>query len=115
MEITEFMLRSSGLWLHIVLWQDTSVSEVHAASIFRAKLENALGLVPGLVLWNRQLFPVSPQSPLNQAAELTRLTHKIAIQLHIVQFSLQAASPETFEYTLIYLQSPLRLNGVVLY
>jgi len=31
------------------------------------------------------------------AAELTRLTHKIAIQLHLVQ----AASPETFEYTVV--------------
>jgi hypothetical protein len=42
------------------------------------------------------------------AAKLTRLTHKIAIQLHEVaglyhsQFSLQAASPETFGYTLVY-------------
>jgi hypothetical protein len=41
------------------------------------------------------------------AAKLTRLTHKIAIQLHLVaelyylQFSLQAASPETFGYTLM--------------
>jgi hypothetical protein len=25
---------SSGLWRHVVLWQDTNVSEVHAASIF---------------------------------------------------------------------------------
>jgi hypothetical protein len=39
------------------------------------------------------------------AVKLTRLTHKIAIQLHLVaeiyhlQFSLQAASPETFGYT----------------
>jgi len=42
------------------------------------------------------------------AIKLTRLTHKIAIQLHLVaenyhfQFSLQAASPETFGYTLVY-------------
>jgi hypothetical protein len=42
------------------------------------------------------------------AAKLTRLTHKIAIQLHLVaksctilQFSRQAASPETFGYTLV--------------
>jgi hypothetical protein len=41
------------------------------------------------------------------AATLTTLTHKIAIQLHLVaelcqmQFSLQAASPETFGYTLV--------------
>jgi hypothetical protein len=39
------------------------------------------------------------------AAKLTRLTHKIAIQLHLVaeslQFSLQAASPETSGYTLV--------------
>jgi hypothetical protein len=44
------------------------------------------------------------------AAKLTRLTHKIAIQLHLMadgwqlyhlQFSLQAASPETFRYTLV--------------
>jgi hypothetical protein len=40
------------------------------------------------------------------ATKLTRLTHKIAIQLHLVaescyhlKFSLQAASPETFGYT----------------
>jgi len=43
------------------------------------------------------------------ASKLTRLTHKIAIQLHLVaescyhlQFSLQATSPETFSYTLVY-------------
>jgi hypothetical protein len=42
------------------------------------------------------------------AAKLTRLIHKIAIQLHLVarelyhlQFSLRAASPETFGYTLV--------------
>jgi hypothetical protein len=42
------------------------------------------------------------------AAKLTKLTHKIAIQLHLVaessynlQFWLQAASPETFGYTLV--------------
>jgi hypothetical protein len=43
------------------------------------------------------------------AAKLTRLTHKIATQLHLVaesytilQFSLQAASPETFGYNLVH-------------
>jgi hypothetical protein len=42
------------------------------------------------------------------AAKLSRLTHKIAIQLHLMaelwhlQFSLQAASPETFGYTLVF-------------
>jgi hypothetical protein len=41
------------------------------------------------------------------ATKLTRLTHKIAIELHLMvefyhlQFSLQAASPETFGYILI--------------
>jgi hypothetical protein len=41
------------------------------------------------------------------AAKLTRLTHQIAIQLHLVAescticSSLQAASPETFGYTLV--------------
>jgi hypothetical protein len=41
------------------------------------------------------------------AAKLTRLIHKKAIQVHLVtelyhlQFSLQAASPETFGYTLL--------------
>jgi hypothetical protein len=42
------------------------------------------------------------------AAKLTRLTHKIAIktaprgrELYNLQFSLQAASPETFGYTLV--------------
>jgi hypothetical protein len=43
------------------------------------------------------------------AAKLTTLTHKIAIQLHLVankelyhlQLSLQAASPKMFGYTLI--------------
>jgi hypothetical protein len=42
------------------------------------------------------------------AAKLTRLTHKIAIQLHLVaqslyhlQFSLQAASPATFGYSVV--------------
>jgi len=41
-------------------------------------------------------------------ARLARLTHKIVIQLHLVarelyhlQFSLQAASPGTFRYTLL--------------
>jgi len=44
------------------------------------------------------------------AAKLTRLIHKIAIQLHLVSgrdlyhllFSLQAANPGTFGYTLVY-------------
>jgi len=43
------------------------------------------------------------------AAKVTRLTHKIAIQMHVMaescitlRFSLQAASPETFGYTLVY-------------
>jgi hypothetical protein len=43
------------------------------------------------------------------ATKLTRLTHKIAIQMHLVaescyrlQFPLQATSPETFGYTLGY-------------
>jgi len=38
------------------------------------------------------------------AAKLTRQTHRIAIQLHLVavHFSLQAASSETFGYTLVY-------------
>jgi hypothetical protein len=42
------------------------------------------------------------------ATKLTRLTHKIATQLRLVtelyhlQFSRQAASPETFRYTLIW-------------
>jgi len=41
------------------------------------------------------------------AAKLTRLTHKIVIiapssrKLYHLQFSLQAASPETFGYTLL--------------
>jgi hypothetical protein len=42
------------------------------------------------------------------AAKLTRLTHKVAIttapserELYHLQFSLQAASPETFDYTLV--------------
>jgi len=40
------------------------------------------------------------------AAKLTRLTHKIAIHLHLVgrellQFSLKVDSPETFGYTLL--------------
>jgi len=43
------------------------------------------------------------------AAKVTRLTHKIAIQLHLfgkqlyhLQLSLQVASPETFGYTLVH-------------
>jgi len=42
------------------------------------------------------------------AAKLTRLTHKIAIQLHLVaeschlQMSLQTASAETFGYTRVF-------------
>jgi hypothetical protein len=40
------------------------------------------------------------------AAKLTRLTHKIVIhlqrELYHLQFSLQAASPETFGYTLVH-------------
>jgi hypothetical protein len=49
-------------------------------------------------------------------AKLTRLTHKIAIQLHLVaelyhlQFSLQAASPETFGYTLVFCVVPTSLE-----
>jgi len=46
------------------------------------------------------------------AAKLTKLTHRIAIsdttapncrELYYLQFSLQAASPETFGYTLVLL------------
>jgi len=50
------------------------------------------------------------------AAKLTRLTHKIAIQLQLVaescyrlQFSLQAVSPETFGYTLLPCHASNRL------
>jgi hypothetical protein len=45
------------------------------------------------------------------AAKLTILTHKIVIQLHLMTelyhllFSLQAASPATFGYTLLFLSS----------
>jgi len=46
------------------------------------------------------------------AAKLTRLTHSIAIQLYLVaescticSFRLQAASPETFGYTLVLLNA----------
>jgi len=47
------------------------------------------------------------------AAKLTILTHKIAIQLHLMaerelyylQFLLQAASPETFGYILVFVLS----------
>jgi len=56
------------------------------------------------------------------AAKLTRLIHRIAIQLHLVaelyhlQFSLQAASPETFGYSLVVVVAkthvlPMRGNG----
>jgi len=44
------------------------------------------------------------------AAKLTRLTHKIAIQLYLeaelyyLQLSLHAASPQTFRYTLVKIQ-----------
>jgi hypothetical protein len=54
------------------------------------------------------------------AAKLTRLTHQIAIQLQLVaescailQFSLQAASPETFGYTIVYTIMPVRICGRV--
>jgi hypothetical protein len=41
------------------------------------------------------------------AAKLTRLTHKIAIQLHLVaeRCTIWAASPETFGYTLVVILS----------
>jgi len=52
-------------------------------------------------------------------AKLTRLTHKIAIQLHqlavsctIFMFPLQAASPETFGYTLVHLHRLLVTSTV---
>jgi len=53
------------------------------------------------------------------AAKLTRLTHKIAIQLHLVAeschhlyFSLQAASPGTFRYILVcFTAAPSRGSG----
>jgi hypothetical protein len=32
---------ASGLWHRVVMWQDTNVSEVHAASIFMVKMEAA--------------------------------------------------------------------------
>jgi len=34
---TTFKSQSSRLWYHVVMWYDISVSEGHAASIFRAK------------------------------------------------------------------------------
>jgi hypothetical protein len=50
------------------------------------------------------------------AVKLTRLTHKIAIQLpsgrelYHLQFSLHAASPETFGYTLVLpLPHPIKM------
>jgi hypothetical protein len=54
------------------------------------------------------------------AAKLTRRTHKIAIQLHIVAernlplaFSLQEASPGTFGYTLLTLHIWMSLRPVI--
>jgi hypothetical protein len=50
------------------------------------------------------------------AAKLTRLTHKIEIQLHLVadlchmQFSRQAVSPETVGYTLVYNRESIICN-----
>jgi hypothetical protein len=41
------------------------------------------------------------------AAKLTRLTHRIVIQLNL---SLQAASPETFGYTLVFLMKTVDLS-----
>jgi hypothetical protein len=52
------------------------------------------------------------------AAKLTRLTHKIAIKMHLVaelyhlQFSLLTASPETSEYILVVLR--LRMRGAII-
>jgi len=41
------------------------------------------------------------------AAKITRLTHKIAIQLHLVERAVPfAASPETFGYTRVYAVYP---------
>jgi hypothetical protein len=34
-----FLSRASGLWRRAVLWQDTNVPKVHAASIFTLKTE----------------------------------------------------------------------------
>jgi len=57
-------------------------------------------------------FGITRSCPLQRVmeAKLTRLTHKIAIQLahngrelYHLQFSLQAASPETFGYTIVCL------------
>jgi hypothetical protein len=42
-------------------------------------------------------------------AKLTRLTHKIAIQLHLVA---EAASPETFGYTLVVISLYLKSKNV---
>jgi hypothetical protein len=55
------------------------------------------------------------------AAKLTRQTYKLAIQLHIVtgscmQFSLQAASPKTFGYTIVYKGMPDKfIHGLCIY
>jgi len=38
--------KSSGLWHHIVLWLDTSISENHTAFIFRVKMEAAWSIFP---------------------------------------------------------------------
>jgi hypothetical protein len=54
-------------------------------------------------------------------AKLTRLTHKIAIQLHLVaelyhlQFSFQVASLETFGYTLVCHLKEIKSNYERLY
>jgi hypothetical protein len=53
-----FKSRSAGLWRRVVLWCDTNVSEVHAASIFRVK-------------WKRKLFFIVYKIVRNYRANFT--------------------------------------------
>jgi len=55
-------LLSSGLWRHVVLWYDTNVSEVHAASIFTLKMESSLdlsnvGIIPQHCILSQHTIP----------------------------------------------------------
>jgi hypothetical protein len=39
-----FKSKSFGLWRRVVLWQDTKVSEVHAASSFNSHFEDGVSI-----------------------------------------------------------------------
>jgi hypothetical protein len=89
-----------------VSYRDANMGAVHSCFSF---VERIYPKVSGLS--HNKITTINTRQEETQrfmAEKLTRLTHKTdttapsGIELYHLQFSLQAASPETFGYTLIY-------------